>query len=494
MDSSSSPCPLDKELSSQISALLAPPSPQSIQDFHDELIRLRECHGLKLKYDKEVGKGVYANKEFKEGELILKDQMLVAAQHSSNKVDCLVCSKCFRYIGSIELQIGRKLYLQSCGLSSKRDCTYKAFSCTPEEDCAEFSEDDENDIMGNCNDLASSSSNLKTHTLSEEILKSLINGDLSLPYTQDFGLPPVIRCPGGCEEEHYCSKLCADSDWESVHSLLCTGQSSASSQAAMVKFLEHANGTNDIFILAAKVISFTILKYRKLKQLHFEDCKLHNRLGETDESRFSMLLEAWKPISMGFKKRWWDCIALPDDVDPCNEGSFRVQIRDLAFSSLQLLKDAIFDNECAPLFSLEVFGHVIGMFELNNLDLVVASPVEDYFIYIDELPSPEKEEAERHTRPFLDALGDEYSVCCQGTAFFPLQSCMNHSCAPSAKAFKRDEDRDGQAVIIACRLISLGEEVTISYIDEDLPYEERQAQLADYGFICRCPKCSEEQP
>ena len=94
--------------------------------------------------------------------------------------------------------------MQSCGLSSKRDCTYKAFSCTPEEGCAEFSEDEENDIMGNCNDLASSSSNLKTHTLSEEILKSLINGDLSLPYTQNFGLPPVIRCPGGCEEEHYC--------------------------------------------------------------------------------------------------------------------------------------------------------------------------------------------------------------------------------------------------------------------------------------------------
>lgn len=26
-----------------------------------------------------------------------------------------------------------------------------------------------------------------------------------------------------------------------------------------------------------------------------------------------------------------------------------------------------------------------------------------------------------------------------GTAFFPLQSCMNHSCEPNAKAFKREE-------------------------------------------------------
>jgi hypothetical protein len=90
-------------------------------------------------------------------------------------------------------------------------------------------------------------------------------------------------------------------------------------------------------------------------------------------------------------------------------------------------------------FSLEIYGNIIGMFELNNLDLVVASPVEDYFLYIDDLPDAEKEETEEITRPFLDALGDEYSDCCQGTAFFPLQSCMNHSCCPNAKAFKREE-------------------------------------------------------
>lgn len=88
--------------------------------------------------------------------------------------------------------------------------------------------------------------------------------------------------------------------------------------------------------------------------------------------------------------RWWDCIALPDDVDTCDEASFRMEIQDLAFivcfssnmistftyllknlfvvlvimlkllmgddddsiisifQSLQLLKDAIFDIECAP--------------------------------------------------------------------------------------------------------------------------------------------------
>lgn len=30
--------------------------------------------------------------------------------------------------------------------------------------------------------------------------------------------------------------------------------------------------------------------------------------------------------------RWWDCIALPDDVEPSNEVAFRMQIREMAFT------------------------------------------------------------------------------------------------------------------------------------------------------------------
>ncbi|RYR73386.1 hypothetical protein Ahy_A02g007729 [Arachis hypogaea] len=70
-----------------------------------------------------------------------------------------------------------------------------------------------------------------------------------------------------------------------------------------------------------------------------------------------------------------------------------------------------------------------------------SSSVEDYFLYIDDLKNPDKEEAEKITQPNLYALGEDYFVYCQGTAFFPLQSCMNHSCGPHAKAFKRDEIR-----------------------------------------------------
>ncbi|XP_028551994.1 histone-lysine N-methyltransferase ATXR2 isoform X2 [Dendrobium catenatum] len=430
-----SPCPLDTKYANQIAALLAPPSPQAIQEYYEGLIQKEKCHAVRIEINTEHGKGVFSNRKFEEEELIFKDQILVAAQHSSNKVDCFVCSSCFRFIGSVELQIGRKLYLQSLGLLVKKECCHQTFS--NEKTASSSSESqNEDDLLFQENSDNAGQSSYGENSPSKEVLESLMNEKLSLPFSKQFSLPSIVPCPGGCEEEYYCSKVCADSNWESMHSLLCTGKSSCSlRQAAIVKFTEHANSTNDIFILAAKVISFTILRYRRLKQSLFENSKRPSSHNSTNDCNLSLLLEAWKPIAMGFKRRWWDSIALPEDMDSCVEALFREEMRDMAFS----------------------------------------------------------EEAEKLTRPFLDALGDDYSVCCQGTAFYPIQSCINHSCCPNAKAFKREEDIDGHTVIIAVNPISIGEEITISYIDEDLPYEERQALLADYGFKCSCRKCRKEQ-
>lgn len=41
-------------------------------------------------------------------------------------------------------------------------------------------------------------------------------------------------------------------------------------------------------------------------------------------------------------------------------------------------------------------------------------------------------------------------------------------------------------------MIALSAQVCLSYIDEDAPYHERCAALADYGFTCACDKCVAE--
>ncbi|KAM3745074.1 hypothetical protein ACB098_06G098600 [Castanea mollissima] len=450
MEEGDTVCSIDARFANEVSALLNPPHPLHLQEYFDNVISRRQCRGIKVKQNGELGKGLYADLDFKEGELVLKDQMLVGIQHCSNKIDCLVCSFCFRFIGSIELQIGRRLYLQDLGVSVNHESDLETFKHILEDCCqTDYSDGEDNSLMNNHDNLGNcaSSSSKERFPLPREVVESLMNGELVLPYSKEFSLPPLVRCAGGCGEAYYCSKSCAEADWELSHCLLCTGESSKSlCREALLEFIQHANDTNDIFLLAAKVISSTILRYRKLKVTHLEETEKRATPDVSGHSDISSLLEAWKPISMGHKKRWWDCVALPDDVDSSDEAAFRMQLKDLAFKSLQLLKAAIFSKECEPLFSLEIYGQIIGMFELNNLDLVVASPVEDYFLYIDDLPYPEKQEAEKVTRPFLDALGDDYSVCCQGTAFFPLQSCINHSCCPNAKAFKREE-------LICCHVV-----------------------------------------
>ena len=92
--------------------------------------------------------------------------------------------------------------------------------------------------------------------------------------------------------------------------------------------------------------------------------------------------------------------------------------------------------------------------------------------------------------PLLDALGDSYDAGCEGSCFYALQSCMNHSCDPNAHAYKRaGVDTDGSAIILAKRAIEAGEEICISYIEESEPYHVRKSVLEDYGFACSCSRC-----
>lgn len=57
------------------------------------------------------------------------------------------------------------------------------------------------------------------------------------------------------------------------------------------------------YLWLLQAIAFTILKYRKLKSTNLIDQKQNFRVNGMDDSSFSLLMEAWKPISMGFKKR-----------------------------------------------------------------------------------------------------------------------------------------------------------------------------------------------
>lgn len=98
-----------------------------------------------------------------------------------------MCSFCFRFIGSVELQIGRRLYLQELGVSASQDCCQA---------------DEEEEDLGQCG--SSSSSYQDKLPLPKGLAQSLMNGELNLPYSDKFSMPPAVPCPGGCGEAYYC--------------------------------------------------------------------------------------------------------------------------------------------------------------------------------------------------------------------------------------------------------------------------------------------------
>lgn len=77
-----------------------------------------------------------------------------------------------------------------------------------------------------------------------------------------------------------------------------------------------------------------------------------------------------------------------------------------------------------------------------------------------------------------------------GVALHPTLGYLNHSCEYNATV---RFGKYGNAEVIPIRPIQAEEEVLISYVDELLPYKERQAELKErYFFTCRCPRCQRE--
>jgi hypothetical protein len=75
------------------------------------------------------------------------------------------------------------------------------------------------------------------------------------------------------------------------------------------------------------------------------------------------------------------------------------------------------------------------------------------------------------------------------TGMFRIGTFFNHECEPNAT----HEPNGNFEVFKASRTIRAGDEVTISYIDQHKPVDERlMLLLFTYGFVCSCNKCKRD--
>ncbi|ELR21551.1 Histone-lysine N-methyltransferase [Acanthamoeba castellanii str. Neff] len=77
----------------------------------------------------------------------------------------------------------------------------------------------------------------------------------------------------------------------------------------------------------------------------------------------------------------------------------------------------------------------------------------------------------------------------EGFGLFPIAAMMNHSCEPNTQV---KFGRNREAVVVALCDIAEDEELTHSYIENDRPLAERQADLLEYNFVCHCVRCLKE--
>jgi hypothetical protein len=124
-------------------------------------------------------------------------------QQAENKEDALACGRCFRYVGTVEEQVARRLLARVAAAGDAADAEASGAGADDTADAEP------------AQPLGFDPAPLN--------LAALAQGAAKLPRSEAFPLPAAVACPGGCAAEVFCSADCADAAWREHHCLLCTG-------------------------------------------------------------------------------------------------------------------------------------------------------------------------------------------------------------------------------------------------------------------------------
>lgn len=363
----------------------------------------------------------------------------------------------------------------------------------------------------------------------------------------------AVRCSQGCGEV-YCSEACRAAHWGQCHNLLCVGQVQREDHP-LVRFKYHALEHTDALLLAAQVLAHLINRARSM--------------GGGVEVTQGLMSELLSFCHAPFR----DACRPPPGRG--KDAEFYAHTDGLITEAASLLK-AAFDlhapAEAAALFQAgpAFFSEVLGLFEYNNIDVEVTSPLAAFFnakgrtllarggasgpgttgaelalverllrekewlmrcvwgeettgIYGDDGEMDGSADALSQAVAAADAAMDEdgeeavnsevvsKAMCdaraavdqmsieqlleaqwpaFHGTGLFMSVARINHSCSPNVKVLFPGNSACLQAVALSP--LSVGEEICISYIRQEADVQTRRRQLLEYGFVCVCERCVQE--
>mmetsp|Transcript_22088 Transcript_22088/g.50501 ORF Transcript_22088/g.50501 Transcript_22088/m.50501 type:complete len:478 (-) Transcript_22088:22-1455(-) len=262
------------------------------------------------------GFGLFTQNIHQQGVQVFRDEPLFVVQHSGNRRVAANCARCCAFLGPLQVQLERI-----------------------------FSEARFEQLLGV----------LRQSGLVQQWEAAMIGQE------PQRGKTPV-PCAKGCGEL-YCSTACRDAHYMHSHNLLCAGLVD-SEDHPLIKYKYLAIENTDTLLLAAQVFAHLVNRAKALG-------------GGADTTR-ALLQELFAFCHAPLKEASRPPPDRPKDVE------FAMHCDRLVAEAAQLLK-AAFDLH-SPAEAAALFEHgpaylseLLGLFEYNNIDVEVASPLGSYF-------------------------------------------------------------------------------------------------------------------
>jgi len=297
----------------------------------------------------------------------------------------------------------------------------------------------------------------------------------------------TVYCPSGCGEV-YCSQTCCTESFSQFHRAMCVGP--LENDHPLVKFKKHSLEHYDELVLSGNLFCF------------IAHLACDGREESVDKVQRLML-----ELGNEFQGGKWE----ETDTGVCPERhAILVKAFELLKTALLPRAPTIFE----PLFiTNEFFSRTLSIFERNNVDIDIKSPMDDVIHHAaegspdggehlrrllvqkhvqdkeqDDTDMTEMTEMDPKSMPIKDLLDTEWPAF-HGTGLYKVAAMMNHSCDPNVQLEYRNGTR--QISVVASRRIEASEELSHAYIPDvgDMPVELRKENLKEIGFDCSCIKC-----
>nr|XP_045614816.1 histone-lysine N-trimethyltransferase SMYD5-like isoform X1 [Procambarus clarkii] len=381
-----------------------------------------------------VGKGLFATRNFKSGEVIFEERPLVSCQFLWNAAyGYLACDYCMRPLETAEEN--------ACRLAQ--------------------------------------------------------NSQLTLPYPEccDTKKDALVECPY-CDAS-YCSRECRDSAWNQYHDTLCLRSFMPDRSHPLVMLQEawkwwglqpdtyHCQGS-----ASQKKIRSSEVEYGQMHYPPETACiMLLARIIAT--VRQAADKEGATALFMQF------CHRTVNEEEEIAHKLLGVEFQDQLEALRLMMEKGLGAPEVQHWLTPEGFRSLVALVGTNGQG-IGTSPLSRWVRNCDalEITAAEREKLDQAVDELYVQLEKEAGgfLNNEGSGLYPLQSSCNHSCDPCA--MPTFPYNNFHLVMTAVKDITAGDEICVSYLDECNLNRSRHSRIAilreNYLFTCRCPKCEEQ--